>query len=577
MFDDVPARRPSATGDDFAPFDADDDYDELRRRQAARGRRARLPRARAASSCPRATPTTRRTPRPSTASATARTSSCSSCIARDGVEVYEGSVRYLRRRARRRAATRRRVLRAPTPSRCSRRPGIARPLRGARRRRSSPSASTCRASPRPTRSCAAPSGSASSRRQAAVFEDALAGRRGRPRRRLRLRRRRRPRRPGRRAARARRRRRRRATWRSCWPMSDEHPDFAVEPVGASARHGLDLGLLAQSESVFALSNGHIGLRGNLDEGEPAGAARHLPQRLLRGRGRCPTPRPATATPRTGQTVVNVTDGKLIRLLVDDEPFDVRYGELLEHERVLDLRAGTLRRDGRTGARRRAARCELRSTRLVSLHPARGRGDPLRGRGASTTAGRASSCSPSWSPTSRGRRAVRRPARRRRARARRSSPRTAAATTPRVVLVHRTRAQRAARGGRRWTTSSTGPTARCADAERRGRPRPRDDRRPTLEPGETLRVRQVPRLRLVGAALACRRCATRSRRPRRGAPHRLGRPVRRAARVPRRLLGAAPTSRSTATPSSSRRVRFALFHVAAGRARAPSAARSRPRA
>ncbi|HET6741735.1 MAG TPA: hypothetical protein VFH76_22485, partial [Kribbella sp.] len=26
--------------------------------------------------------------------------------------------------------------------------------------------------------------------------------------------------------------------------------------------------LAQSESLFALSNGHIGLRGNLDEGEP---------------------------------------------------------------------------------------------------------------------------------------------------------------------------------------------------------------------------------------------------------------------------------------------------------------------
>ena len=28
---------------------------------------------------------------------------------------------------------------------------------------------------------------------------------------------------------------------------------------------LDLDLMAQSESIFALSNGHIGLRGNLDE------------------------------------------------------------------------------------------------------------------------------------------------------------------------------------------------------------------------------------------------------------------------------------------------------------------------
>ena len=43
-------------------------------------------------------------------------------------------------------------------------------------------------------------------------------------------------------------------------------------------------------------------------------------------------------------MVNVTNGKIIRLLVDDEPFDVRYGELRSHRRVLDLRAGVLRRE-----------------------------------------------------------------------------------------------------------------------------------------------------------------------------------------------------------------------------------------
>jgi alpha,alpha-trehalose phosphorylase len=48
-------------------------------------------------------------------------------------------------------------------------------------------------------------------------------------------------------------------------------------------------------------------------------------------------------PEAGQTVVNVTNGKLVRLLVDDEPFDVRYGELRDHERTLDFRAGVLRR------------------------------------------------------------------------------------------------------------------------------------------------------------------------------------------------------------------------------------------
>ncbi|MBO0807254.1 MAG: hypothetical protein J2P32_02995, partial [Actinobacteria bacterium] len=47
------------------------------------------------------------------------------------------------------------------------------------------------------------------------------------------------------------------------------PAFAVEPWCVRERQ-LRLGLLARSESVFALSNGHIGVRGNLDEGEPHG-------------------------------------------------------------------------------------------------------------------------------------------------------------------------------------------------------------------------------------------------------------------------------------------------------------------
>jgi alpha,alpha-trehalose phosphorylase len=79
----------------------------------------------------------------------------------------------------------------------------------------------------------------------------------------------------------------------------------------------------------------------------------------------PYAEPAYGYPEAGQTVVNVTNGKLIRLLVDDEPFDVRYGRLLEHGRVLDLRAGTLTRktdwESPTGGRVR-----VRSRRLVSL-------------------------------------------------------------------------------------------------------------------------------------------------------------------------------------------------------------------
>ena len=105
---------------------------------------------------------------------------------------------------------------------------------------------------------------------------------------------------------------------------------------------LDLDVLAQSESVFALANGHVGLRGNLDEGEPVG----LPGTYLNGFYEVrplPYAEAGYGYPEAGQTVLNVTDGKIIRLLVDDEPFDVRYGRLHRHERILDLRAGVLRR------------------------------------------------------------------------------------------------------------------------------------------------------------------------------------------------------------------------------------------
>ena len=105
---------------------------------------------------------------------------------------------------------------------------------------------------------------------------------------------------------------------------------------------LDLDLLAQSESVFALANGHIGIRGNLDEGEPHG----LPGTYLNGVYELrplPNAESQYGAPESSQTLVNVTNGKLVRLLVDDEPFDVRYGHLRTRDRLLDLRAGTLTR------------------------------------------------------------------------------------------------------------------------------------------------------------------------------------------------------------------------------------------
>jgi hypothetical protein len=64
-----------------------------------------------------------------------------------------------------------------------------------------------------------------------------------------------------------------------------HDSFPVEPWQVRETE-LDIDLLDESESLFALSNGHIGLRGNLDEGEP--------------HGHCLTPRRDLATQKQGR-------------------------------------------------------------------------------------------------------------------------------------------------------------------------------------------------------------------------------------------------------------------------------------
>jgi alpha,alpha-trehalose phosphorylase len=142
-----------------------------------------------------------------------------------------------------------------------------------------------------------------------------------------------------------------------------HDVFPVDPWSIRERT-LDLELLPQSESIFALANGHLGLRGNLDEGEPRGLGgtylngfyeSYPLQYGERGYGFA----------EDGQAVINVTDGKIMRLLVEDEPMDVHRGRLEEHERVLDFRTGVLERRLRwTSQGGRSVR--VRSRRLVSF-------------------------------------------------------------------------------------------------------------------------------------------------------------------------------------------------------------------
>jgi alpha,alpha-trehalose phosphorylase len=144
----------------------------------------------------------------------------------------------------------------------------------------------------------------------------------------------------------------------------EQLDFMVEDWSVH-EIGLHLENLAQTESLFALANGHIGLRGNLDEGgEPHG----LPGTYLNSFYELrplPYAEGGYGYPESGQTVINVTNGKIIRLLVDDDPFDMRYGVVEHHERELDLRQGVLSR--KVCWRSPAGRAvKVSSVRLVSF-------------------------------------------------------------------------------------------------------------------------------------------------------------------------------------------------------------------
>ena len=100
--------------------------------------------------------------------------------------------------------------------------------------------------------------------------------------------------------------------------------------------------LAQAETVFTVSNGYLGMRGAFEEGKPA--YRH--GTFVNGfHETWPIPYGewAFGFATTGQTIANLPDAKIIRLYVDDEPFDLASARILRFERALDMRAGTLDR------------------------------------------------------------------------------------------------------------------------------------------------------------------------------------------------------------------------------------------
>ncbi len=121
---------------------------------------------------------------------------------------------------------------------------------------------------------------------------------------------------------------------------------------------------APSESLLALSNGYLGVRGTLDEGDPAALAGTYLNGFYETRP-IPYADRGYGDPELDQVLVAVADGTRIRLEVEGEPLDVHTGVVGEHERVLDLRAGLLTRALRWRSPA-GDEVRLRTRRLVSL-------------------------------------------------------------------------------------------------------------------------------------------------------------------------------------------------------------------
>ncbi|WP_181311905.1 glycoside hydrolase family 65 protein [Nocardioides campestrisoli] len=125
--------------------------------------------------------------------------------------------------------------------------------------------------------------------------------------------------------------------------------------------GEDLG---RTETLFSVANGYLGMRGNPEEGREAieqgtyinGFHETWPIRHAEA---------AFGFARTGQTIVNVPDAKVVKLYVDDEPLMLGTSELEHYERVLDFSTGTLRREliWRTPSGKRV---KVESSRMVSM-------------------------------------------------------------------------------------------------------------------------------------------------------------------------------------------------------------------
>jgi trehalose/maltose hydrolase-like predicted phosphorylase len=101
-----------------------------------------------------------------------------------------------------------------------------------------------------------------------------------------------------------------------------------------------------NETLFAIGNGCIGIRGNFEEGYSGPKGTGLEGIYINGFYESEVIKygeVAYGYAEKSQSMLNVTNSKVIKLYIDDEEFDMLKGEVLEYERRLDFKEGILKR------------------------------------------------------------------------------------------------------------------------------------------------------------------------------------------------------------------------------------------
>lgn len=124
----------------------------------------------------------------------------------------------------------------------------------------------------------------------------------------------------------------------------------------------------KNESIFATGNGYIGIRGNFEEGNPSPKIAGVEGTYINGfyeTSPLQYGERAYGFPEKTQTMLNVTNGKIIKLFIEDEEFNMLKGEMVGYRRSLNIKEGYLRRS-LVWISPKGRKIKLEIIRLVSL-------------------------------------------------------------------------------------------------------------------------------------------------------------------------------------------------------------------